>query len=355
MDILTQKYYEPSDPGSFGGVNRLYRSLKEEGRPQTKAQIEEFLSNQNTYTLHKEKRHKFPRNRIITLYVDQQWAADLADMSAYARSNSGNRFILTVIDVFSKYLWLRVLKNKKPESVTTAFESILKEGRVPTRLRTDRGTEFLNRKFAELLKTYNITHLTSTNKTYKAATVERVQRTLKGRMFRFFTRIGSHRYIDRVNDFVSGYNNSYHRTIKMTPIQALTADRQQVFRNTYGVEGLTDLFDNNKPSRIKTGDTVRIAYDRGVFDKGYWRTYSDKTAEVKDVLDRPRPMYILKDHSGEITRRYYPEEIQKIPEPSYRVEKVIKTRVVDGKRQYLVKFVGYPSSENSWVDNLEPV
>lgn len=200
----------------------------------------------------------------------------------------------------------------------------------------------------------NILHLLTTNKTYKAATAERVQRTLKQRMFRYFTRTGSHRYIDRLADFAHSYNNSYHRTIKMTPQQALNADYRTVFKNSYGVSSVGEMSERQTPSLSK-GDIVRLAYDRGVFDKGYWRTHTDNTATVEEVLNREQPMYVLKDYSGTLPRRYYGQEVQRIEEPAYRVERVIKTRERNGKKEFLVKFVGYPSSQNQWVSDLEQV
>ena len=354
MDADLNQYYDPAYPGSFGGVNRLYRSLKDDGKQVTKKDVKVFLDDQNTYTLHKEKRVSFPRNRIIAHQTDFQWAADLADMSNIARENKGVRYLLTVIDVFSKYLWLRPLKDKRPATVNDALLSILREGRKPERLRTDRGSEFLNKTVKRTLDKNRILHLLTTNKSYKAATVERVQRTLKGRMYRYFTRTGSHKYIDKLDEFTNGYNNSYHRTIKMTPNEAVKANRKTVFFNTYGVESMQDIPTLKKP-KLKTGDTVRLAYDRNVFDKGYWRTHTDQTATITDVLERPLPMYKLKDYTGPLKRRFYAEELQKIPEPAYRIEKVIKTRTRNGKKQFFVKFIGYPSSENSWVDELQSV
>lgn len=347
-------YYDPLHPGSFGGVNRLYSSLKADEPTLSRDQVKQFLQNSNTYTLHKDRRYKFKRNRVIALYPDYQWCADLADMSSYARVNNGYRYILTVIDVFTKYLWLVPIKTKQPANVIAALTTIIDSGRRPHRLRTDRGREFVSKEMSEWLKKMNIQHLLTTNTTYKAATAERVQRTIKQRMFRFFTRTGSHRYIDRLPDFVRSYNNSYHRTIKMTPNAAVKADHTTVFRNSYGVDSVSEMEEGRTP-KLKEGDTVRLAYDRGVFDKGFWRTHTDNTATVEQALHRQEPMYVLKDYTGTLPRRYYEAEIQKIAEPSHRVEKVIKTRERNGRRQYYVTFIGYPASENQWVDNLEEV
>lgn len=356
MDPRLKSYYSPSDPGSFGGVSRLYRSLKQKGEDVKYEDVRRLLKTQNTYTLHKDKRTRFPTNRIVVFKQDEQWEIDIADLSLFARENGGIRYLLTVIDVFTKYLWLYPLKTKKPDGVVAALKAIIDTGRKPDKIRSDNGTEFVNKKMHDFLSEQDISHLLTTNKTYKAATAERVQRTMKGRFFRYFTRVGSHKYIDVLDDFVRGYNNSYHRTIKMTPVQALTANQKLVFQNTYGVREYVDVVRNkeSKP-RLRAGDTVRIAYDRGVFDKGFWRTFSDTTATVDKVIDRPRPMYLLKDHDGEKKRRFYEQELQGIPQPSYRIEKVLKRRVKNGKPQFFVKFVGYPSSENQWVEELEQV
>ena len=106
-DSLKKLYYSAEDTGSYGGLERLYRRAVEAQVPDiTRDAVRDFLSRQRAYTLHKPARRHFPRNRIYVGKIDKQWQADLADMVGLQRDNGGKRYILTVIDVFSKFAWV---------------------------------------------------------------------------------------------------------------------------------------------------------------------------------------------------------------------------------------------------------
>lgn len=352
-EVLSKIYYDPKNAGSFGGVQRLYREASKE-HAVTEEEVREYLRKQNSYTLHKDRRFRFKRNRIIALYKDYNWEADLIDMIAYEKENDGNKHILVCIDDFTKYVWLRAMPDKTPTSVKTAFVDIFKtDKRVPHRLRTDRGKEFENKVMDKFYHEHDVLFFTTTNQTIKCAIVERVNRTLKSRFFRYFTSKGNHRYLDVLQDFAFNYNNSYHRSIKMRPQQACDADTQTVFRNLYEGKSLKELMAKDEKPIAEKGAIVRIAYDKDKFDKSYFSTFTDQTAVVDRVINKPKPMYSLLDfRKKEIPRHFYKNELQPIPEPSYRVEKVLRTRKRNGKTEYYVKFLNYPSSENSWVTDI---
>lgn len=354
--VLKQYYLDPSNPGSLGGVDRLYNEVKKYHEV-TRDEVRDFLTTQNTYTLHKDRRFKFKRNRMIVLFRGFQYEADLVDWQAYANENDGTRFMLVVIDCFTKFCWLRALKNKKPESVKEGLIDIFRESsRVPHRLRTDKGKEFDCKMMRTFYEENNIHFFTTTNSTIKCAMVERLNRTLKARFFRHFTHNGNHRFLEEMQKFADSYNNSYHRSIKMTPIEAEHSDTTVVFFNLYSGKTLKELLSPTEQPKAEVGDDVRIAYDRGVFDKSYFSTFTDQTAKVQKVVRQPIPMYSLVDYrQKEIPRKFYSSEIQPIPEPKYRVEKILRERTRNGKKEYYVKWLNYPSTENSWIQDLEDV
>ncbi len=164
---------------------------------------------------------------------DVQFQADLVDMSAHSKENYNITFLLTCIDVFSKYAWARPLKNKTGKEVTKAFDSILKENRVPQKLQTDKGTEFFNKHFQQLMKKYNIHHF-ATASDVKASVIERFNRTLQDRSSRFLMAVNSKRYYDILQDLIDGYNASYHKSIKMRPLDVHKENEADVFNNLYG-------------------------------------------------------------------------------------------------------------------------
>ena len=142
---LASTYYDVKGVGSFGGI----RPLTESSKVKTK-QAKAWLASQDVYTLHKPVRYKFPRRKTIVGGPNQQWQADLIDVSRLSRHNRGTKFLLTCIDVFSKKAWVEPLKDKTATSLLNAFESI--QHSLPKKLQTDKGTEFLNRKLQQWLK-----------------------------------------------------------------------------------------------------------------------------------------------------------------------------------------------------------
>ena len=307
LSLIKKAYYDPKSPAAYGGVERLYRSLKEEGF--TRDDIKCFLQKQPTYTLHRDRRYRFRRNRVVAFSKDYQWMADLVDMQKFSKENFGYKYILMVIDVFTKYAWARPITTKQPGDIIRPFQNIFElDGRRPMRLQTDRGKEFDNHVLHQFYEKHNISYFTSWNKTYKCSVVERLNRTIKGRMFRYFTANKTKQYVHVLKDIMKGYNNSYHRTIKMTPVEACNAPVSIVFKNTYG----TDLNVQIPKLKFKKGDTVRIAYDKGTFDKAYEQTHTKELATVESINKRPVPMYTLKDLSKSeiVKRKFYAQELQ---------------------------------------------
>ena len=204
-------YFDPRHSGSFSGVNTLRRYSG-----QNKDSVVDFLSGQDAYTLHKPVRIHFPRRRTYSKGINDLFQADLVDLSSIASHNDGFRYLLNCIDVLSKKAWSLPLKTKSGKEVTSAFEKILLEAK-PVFLQTDKGTEWLNSTFQSLLKSHGIKFYTSENDDIKAAVIERFNRTLKSRMWRYFTHKNTRRYLDVLQDLVHSYNNTFHRSIGMKP------------------------------------------------------------------------------------------------------------------------------------------
>lgn len=138
------------------------------------------------YTLHKPVRRRYTTNPTIANSIDHQWAADLADMKNLSRYNKGIKYLLTVIDILSKFAWVVPLKNKTGTEQKRGFDSILRQGRKPLRLQTNKGSEFYNKTFQDYLKQKGITHF-STQSDTKASVVERFNRSIKQRLYRALT------------------------------------------------------------------------------------------------------------------------------------------------------------------------
>jgi Integrase core domain/Chromo (CHRromatin Organisation MOdifier) domain len=358
MDQIRSLYYDPSKSSSFGGVERLYKGVNELDPSVSRKEVKNWLSGELTYSLHKPLRFKFPRNRVVTFSANEQWQADLADMSKLSGSNKGNKYILTVIDVFSKLAFAKPIKNKKPESIISAFKEIFGTGSKPIKLQTDRGLEFKNKKFLQFLDQEDVHFFTSKNQTTKCAVVERFNRTLKGRLYRFLTSKGTKNWVTILPQIVASYNNSVHRSIGMRPVDVNEDTRAQVFKNLFGVSSYDELKTQRKRPKLLAGSRVRINKTATTFRRGYLPNWSDHTYKVKSATTNPIfPMYELEDNEGEtLLPKLYTHEVQQVietPEATYKVEKVVRRKTEDGVTYAFIKWKGFPSSFNSWVPENE--
>ena len=159
--------------------------------------------------LHKPVTRKFQRRKVYVNGIDKIWAADLADMQAFSKYNEGVKYLLTVVDIFSKYGWMIPLKNKTGTEVASALQKLFTE-RKPEKFCVDKG----NKHVQQLVDLY------STENKEKSSVVERWNRTMKDKMFKYFTANSTSKYIDMLDEFVNRYNNTVHTSIKMTPTEA---------------------------------------------------------------------------------------------------------------------------------------
>lgn len=344
--VLEQAYYNPRRPGSYGGVQALARVAKLK-RPQ---EVQEWLSHQDTYTLHKPVRRNFLRRRIIVGGLDHQFQADLIDVKNLKNDNDGFVFLLTCIDVLSKYAWVVPLENKTGTSLVKAFEDIFAQGRKPLKLQTDKGTEFRNKVFQRFLKEEGVDFFVTQNEDIKASIVERFNRTLKEKLWRYFTKKNTLRYVEVLQPMVQSYNRSYHRSIKRAPADVSTTNQEEVWQTLYGHP--RDTLNKGQPPKLKGGDRVRISKARRTFKKGYLPSWSEELFTISRLKKTTPPTYVLKDDNGEeLEGTFYQEELQKVGDKAvYRIETVLKhRRGVGGQREYLVKWFGYDTSFNSWI------
>ena len=289
--------------------------------------------------LHRPAVRRFPKRRVDVRGIDKIWAADLVDMQAFAKDNDEVKYLLCVIDLFSKYGWIMPLKDKSGKSVESAFEKIFSEGRKPEKLWVDKGKEFYNKD----VKSLGV-ELYSTENEEKSCVVERWNRTMKEKMFKYFSANSTRRYIDVFNDMVNLYNNVRHSSIKMSPVAASDKKNESiVFMNLYGK---LEPYDT-KP-KFSIGDKVRITVKKKTFEKGYTPRWTEEIFTVSSIQYTDPITYKITDMNGEeIQGTFYEPELQKTAQETFRIEKIIRRK----GNKVLVKWFGYPDSFNSWVNN----
>ena len=350
-DQLKKIYYDPQDEGSYGGVEKLFRSGKKAGIANlTRAKVKQFLTDQQAYSLHKPARKIFMRNPTYVKGIDHQWQADLADMQSLKRDNNNFNYIMTVIDVFSKKAWAIPVKTKSSKDMLVAFKELFHESdpRKPERIQTDAGKEFLNKEVQGFLKQKGVKHFYS-NSDKKAAVVERFNRTLKTRIWTYFTAHQTHRYLDILPKLVASYNNTYHRSIGRAPNQVRKVDENKIWVRLYG--------DGSKGVQrdMKKGQMVRVSKVKEVFEKGYMPNWSEEHFLVESDKSNPRTVYKLTDTGGEEMKgSWYPEEVQQISKNRYLIEKILRKRKSkDGTKDVLVKWKGWPTKFNTWIPETD--
>lgn len=347
---FSKTYYSFNNPGSFGGVSQLYRQLRDKNIQVKKNDVEKWLISQDPYTIHKPINSKHEFRRLVVPGINYLWQADLIDIKNIENENNGIKYLLTCIDVFSKFAWVECIKSKSALDVLEAFKSITKTAN-PKYLQTDQGSEFFNKHMKEYLKTKSIT-LYATDSNKKASIIERFNRTLRDKLWRYFTYIGTSKYFDILNEIVENYNNSYHRSIKDKPSNVNLKNQKQIFRNLYGYDMEEGPEDTIERFKFKVGDKVRIVKYKTLFDKGYKANWTTEIFRIDKVYPTLPPTYTLVDYNNErIKGEFYENELQKIEKQDdvYQVEYIVKTKGKKPNRQYLVKWLGYPESFNSWI------
>lgn len=295
--------------------------------------------------LHKSARRNFPRRFVNVKGIDDLWQADLVEMQPYSRYNKKFKYLLTVIDVFSKKAFVKPVLNKTAKLVTSAMSEIFHENkRTPIHLQTDNGTEFHNKIFKDLMTRKKIKFY-STYSALKASVVERFNRTLKNKMWKQFSMQGSYKWIHILDQLVDTYNATKHSTIKMAPIDVGKHNEKQLLHNVFNK--------SNKWMKNKffVGDVVRISKYKTIFDKGYTPNYSTELFKVKSVNRKFPVTYHIEDMKNTpIAGQFYETELQKTKYPnSYLVEKVLKRK----GNQLFVKWLGFPSTDNSWINKKD--
>src|SRR5436190_3690312 len=299
--------------------------------------------------LHRPARKNYPRRNVVIKGLLDLFQADIIEMKPYSKVNKGFNYILNVIDCFTKKAYSRPLKSKSGKDVTSAMSNILEEIGSPMKhLHTDDGKEFYNSLFKGLMQKYGINHY-STKSDLKASIVERFNRTIKTIIFKQFSLRGTHKWDDILQDIVRGYNTSFHRTIGMKPSEVNKKNESLVLsRIKHNAIPRRDL----KPSkRFIVNDKVRISKFKHVFNKSYLPNWTNEVFTIYRVQPTIPVTYILKDNKGEILQGgFYGHELQKsYTDNVYLVQKILKKK----GDNYLVSWLGFDSSHNSWISKKD--
>lgn len=350
MTELKNFYYDPRHYAGYSATDNLSRAAKPNF---SRNEVVRWLESQDAYTLHRPLRRKFPRLHYNVTNIDDLWEADLIELRNLKSYNDGYSYLLVIIDVLSKYAWVEPLRDKTGANVAKAFQRVLSrsEGRAPVYLQTDKGKEFIAHPLQTLLKENDIRFRVARNPDIKAAIVERFNRTLKERMWRYFTHKNTRRYVDVLQDIVRAYNHTRHSSTRMQPA-TVTRENARIAR-----ENISRRWNTCEKRRIKyrVGDLVRISRAKAAFEKGYEARWSEEIFRIHRILKwRKPPVYELIDLADEVIDGiFYEQELARVEkdleQEEFIVDRVIKSRGRGANKEVLVSWRGYPSKFDTWI------
>jgi hypothetical protein len=267
-----------------------------------------------------------------------------------ADKNDGYKYLLVCIDVLSRKLFVAPVRSKSSNDMIEAFEKIwaLSDGIRPHKLLTDRGIEFQANKMLEYFEQKLVDKRVVYSPDVHASMAERANRTIKERLYRYFSEHNSTRWVDAIQKIVEGINASVNRVTGLAPNNVNFKNAPQLYDKLYkGVEN------EDRRKTLSIGQIVRISKERGVFDKAYLPTFTDELFRIRAVTGgTPVTAYKLEDLGGEeILGVFYREEIvpTSLDETSHRIAEVLKTRTRKGIKEHFVSWLGYSADYNSWI------
>ncbi|KAL3110710.1 hypothetical protein niasHT_010722 [Heterodera trifolii] len=315
--VLERLYNDPKSPAAFAGVDRLWLEAKKElGNKIRKNDVKLYLEGHRTYTLMRPRRINFSRARTTAAGFMTDCQVDLADFQALSRHNSGNRYLMVVIDVLSKRIFVTPLRTKKSEDMVEGFKRVFSTMPMkPHRIFSDKGTEFRNQQLKKLFDEEEVEKYESTHSEKKAALAERAIRQIKNRLYRYFAQTKTLNWVDVIDQIVDGINKSPSRVHGMRPI--------------------------DKKNQICARPDGENEHSKRPIQKGYIPNYGDEILEIDAVKSHMKPMrYKVRDSKGEKFKGFfYPEElapVRKDAETTYRIERVFRKRKMpDGTTEVL--------------------
>ncbi len=347
---IARLYVTPGHPTAYSTPARLAKFHNI-----TKERAKAILEGIDAYTLHREYKQPKQYNPYYVHGRREQVQGDLIDVSQLSRGNRGVRFLLLLIDIFTKRVWVYPLKDKSAATTSRAVRSWLRAIDTPPKvLMTDRGTEFTNRLVQAVLQRHHV-EWQPANGTLKACIAERANKTLQVLVYKHMSEIERPKYITALPDLVQTYNTRGHRTLEgMSPLEADRPENEDrvraVFHSRY-----EKLARGRKEPKLRLGDLVRIKTDpRKITSaaRAYAQQFHGEYFNIMRInRTLPIPLYYLRSvDTGElIVGGFYANELQKIRGELYKIERVLGRRVRNGVRELRVKWKYFGPNWNEWI------
>ena len=351
-------YLNLNNTASYGSKRALLTAYRKKNPKTTKNDIEQYLKSVNSYTLHKNQKKKFKRRKYLVKSPGYILSADIAFIDHYTKSNDGVKYLLILIDLFSRYLTIYPLKNIQKNSVMNALKCFISKDSIYAykKLFTDEGKEFTNKKINTFYKVNNISWYTVHNKEIKSGIAERVIKTVKNTIHRYITQTNKERYIDVLDQIVEKYNKTSHVSLLhksprevhlITNPKSIIEFNKQMYKKHMVSKNTSVL------PKLSINDSVRLVSPKKIFDKGYFLKNTREIFKIASINQDTSPLtYVVKDLEDKpVKGNFYREELIPVTDTGlYNIEVVKENKKLG---TVLIRYTDYPNSESKWVKKKE--
>ena len=304
--MMKEIYYNPAHPAGYGTGEKLFIAMKKKDPKTSREEVFHWLSKQRAHFL-SQTRRKFERRKVLVRGVQHQFQADLMDFSAIANYNYNFKYVLTVIDCFSRKAFAKPLRSKKGFILSRALKEAFQFLGTPKKLQTDQGSEFFNQDVRKFLRERNVAHFFAKQE-LKAQMVERFNRTLRNKIAKYIFGENTLKFAPQLSNFLQSYNNSVHSALKKyTPNQVNKRNEAEVRTILY-----KEYFAKNKKlHKFEIGDKVRPIIKRDKFKK-MEKQFEEDIFIITDKVESFPPTYQLKKESNNnaVKGVYYEKQLQ---------------------------------------------
>jgi hypothetical protein len=313
IEIIKKIFTDISNPASFSTPMKVWEKAKKKDPNISLQLVKNVLLGLDSYSLHRRVKKVMKTRKYISSGLNKYFQMDLMVLNPEtAKSNFQKSYILICIDTFSRKLFARALRTKSGSEVAKAIQSIIDEnqGIPPSKIVTDKGTEFLNWVVQNLFKKYNINHFTTENVQH-AAIAERIIRTLREKIGKYLTYKNTRSFINKLGEFVKGYNKSSHKALPkgMSPSEVNKENELKVWKHQFAKHFRKAPGFYGK-AKAKVGDIIRLSEWQGRFKKSSNISFTKEKFIVTHILEtKPRTYKVSALDGEEILGAFYPSEI----------------------------------------------
>ena len=351
--LLKKIYYNLNSSASFAGVDKVLHVAKQHNPNVKLEDVKKFLEKERTYTLFKPVRRKYQTLKTNASGLFTDWQCDLAVFDKLKNKNKNYKYLLVCIDVLSRKMFVAPAKTKSSVDMIEAFDKVFaKSVYIPWKIMSDQGLEFTSSTMKKYFESKQINKISMVSQVFHAGMAERAIRTIKERLYKYFSEYNTTNWVDVIDKIVQNINNSINKTTGVTPNSINFENTPKILEKLYKKKE-----NGVKKHKYSVNDIVRISRLKNIFEKGYYTNFTDELFKITKVFDKRYPFtYRIVDlENNPIKGIFYEADFAKTSEQTtYRIEKILKTKKdKNGKIKYYIKWLGHPESQNSWINKKD--